>query len=161
LIEQETSMSTVKPVPDDMHTVTPHLTCDGAAAAIEFYKQAFGAVEGLRMPGPDGRLMHAMIRIGDSPVMLADEFPEWGGSGPKRLGGTPVTIHLQVPNADEVFQRALDAGAEVKMPIADMFWGDRYGIVTDPFGHAWSIATHIKDMTPEQMAAAGKAAMGG
>jgi PhnB protein len=151
----------VKPIPEGMHTVTPHLTCDGAAAAIEFYKKAFGAVEAHRMPGPDGRLMHAMIRIGDSPVMLADEFREWGGTGPKTLGGTPVTIHLQVPNADEVFQSAISAGAEVKMPIADMFWGDRYGIVTDPFGHAWSIATRIKDMTPEQMQAAGKAAMGG
>jgi uncharacterized glyoxalase superfamily protein PhnB len=144
-----------------MHTVTPHLVCEGAAAAIDFYKKAFGAVEAHRMPGPDGKLMHAMITIGDSQVMLADAFPEWGSKGPKMLGGTPVTIHLQVPNADEVFQRAVDAGAEVRMPIADMFWGDRYGIVIDPFGHSWSVATHIKDMTPEEMAAAGKAAMGG
>jgi PhnB protein len=154
-------MSTaVKPVPEGMHTVTPHLVCEGAAAAIDFYTKAFGAVEAHRMPGPDGRLMHAMIRIGDSQVMLADAFPEWGSKGPKMLGGTPVTIHLQVPNADEVFQSAVAAGAEVRMPIADMFWGDRYGIVIDPFGHSWSVATHIKDMTPEEMAA-GKAAMCG
>jgi PhnB protein len=153
-------MSTaVKPVPDGMHTVTPQLVCDGAAAAIQFYIDAFDAVEVRRMPGPDGRLMHAMIKIGDSPVMLTDEFREWGGTGPKTLGGTPVTIHLQVPNADAVYERALRAGAEVKMPIADMFWGDRYGQVIDPFGHSWSIATHIKDLTPEELEAAGKAAM--
>jgi PhnB protein len=150
----------VKPIPDGMHSVTPHLVCAGAADAIEFYKKAFGAVEGGRMPGPDGKVMHAQIKIGDSHVMLADEFPDYGSVGPKALGGTAVTLHLYVPNADEVFQRALDAGATVKMPIGDMFWGDRYGIVTDPFGHSWSIATHMKDMTPEQMAAAGKAAMG-
>ncbi|MDB5907962.1 MAG: glyoxalase [Massilia sp.] len=153
-------MSTaVKPVPDGMHTVTPQLVCDGAAAAIQFYIDAFDAVEVRRMPGPDGRLMHAMIKIGDSPVMLTDEFREWGGNGPKTLGGTPVTIHLQVPNADAVYERALRAGAEIKMPIADMFWGDRYGQVIDPFGHSWSIGTHIKDMTPEELEAAGKAAM--
>ncbi len=150
----------VKPIPEGMHSVTPHLVCAGAADAIEFYKKAFGAVEGGRMPGPGGKLMHAQIMIGDSHVMLADEFPDWGSVGPKALGGTPVTIHLYVPNADEVFQRALDAGATVKMPIADAFWGDRYGILTDPFGHSWSVATHMKDMTPEQMAAAGKEAMG-
>jgi PhnB protein len=153
-------MSTaVKPVPDGMHTVTPHLVCDGAAAAIQFYIDAFDAVEVRRIPGFDGRLMHAMIKIGDSPVMLTDEFREWGGTGPKTLGGTPVTIHLQVPNADAVYERALRAGAEIKMPIADMFWGDRYGQVIDPFGHSWSIATRIKDMTPEELEAAGKAAM--
>lgn len=151
----------VKPVPEGMHTVTPHLVCAGAAEAIEFYKNAFGAIEMLRMPGPDGKLMHAMIRIGDSPVMLVDEFPEWGGTSPKALNGTPVTIHLQVPDADAMFQRAVDAGATVKMPLADMFWGDRYGLVIDPFGHSWSIATHIKDMTPEEMAQAGRDAFAG
>ena len=152
-------MSTsVKPVPEGMHTVTPHLVCDGAAAAIEFYKKAFGAIEMARMPGPGGKLMHAMIKIGDSPVMLVDEFPEWGSTGPKSLNGTPVTIHLQVPDADAVFKSAVDAGATVKMQIADMFWGDRYGLVIDPFGHSWSIATHIKDLTPEEIAQAGKAA---
>ncbi len=151
----------VKPIPEGMHTVTPHLTCAGASDAIEFYKKAFGAIEMARMPGPGGKLMHAMVKIGDSPVMLVDEFPEWGGTGPKTLKGTPVTIHLQVPDADAMFKSAVDAGATVKMPIADMFWGDRYGVVIDPFGHSWSIATHIKDMTPEEMTQAGKAAMGG
>lgn len=150
----------VKPVPEGMHSVTPHLVCAGAADAIEFYKKAFGAIEGSRMPGPGGKLMHAQLMIGDSHVMLVDEFPDWGAIGPKALGGTPVTIHLYVPNADEVFQQALDAGATVKMPICDAFWGDRYGVLTDPFGHSWSIATHMKDMTPEEMAAAGKQAMG-
>jgi PhnB protein len=149
----------VKPIPEGMHSVTPHLVCAGAADAIEFYKQAFGAIERGRMPGPDGKVMHAQIKIGDSHIMLADEFPDFGSLGPKSLGGTPVTIHLYVPDADAVFQRALDAGATVKMPIGDMFWGDRYGILTDPFGHSWSIATHMKDMTPEQMAQAGKEAM--
>jgi uncharacterized glyoxalase superfamily protein PhnB len=151
----------VKPIPEGMHTVTPHLTCAGASDAIEFYKKAFGAIEMARMPGPGGKLMHAMVKIGDSPVMLVDEFPEWGGTGPKTLKGTPVTIHLQVTDADAMFKSAVDAGATVKMPIADMFWGDRYGVVIDPFGHSWSIATHIKDMTPEEMTQAGKAAMGG
>ena len=150
-------MSTsVKPIPDGMHTVTAHLTCAGAAEAIEFYKKAFGATELARMAGPGGKLMHAMLKIGDSPIMLVDEFPEWGGTGPKTLGGTPVTIHLQVPDADAVFTRAVDAGATVKMPIADMFWGDRYGMLIDPFGHSWSIATHIKDMTPQEMEQAGR-----
>jgi uncharacterized glyoxalase superfamily protein PhnB len=149
----------VKPIPEGMHTVTPHLVCAGASDAIEYYKKAFGAIELARMPGPDGRLMHAMVKIGDSPVMLVDEFPEWGGTGPKTLKGTSVTLHLQVPDADAVFKSALDAGATVKMPIADMFWGDRYGVVTDPFGHSWSVATHIKDMTPEEMTEAGKVAM--
>jgi uncharacterized glyoxalase superfamily protein PhnB len=154
-------MSTpVKAIPEGMHSITPHLTCAGAAEAIEFYKKAFGAVEMGRMAGPGGKLMHALIRIGDSPVMLVDEFPEWGGKGPKTLGGTPVAIHLYVPDADAVFKAAVAAGATVKMEMADMFWGDRYGVVIDPFGHMWSVATHIKDMTPEEMAQAGKAAMG-
>ncbi|HEU4373580.1 MAG TPA: VOC family protein [Telluria sp.] len=154
-------MSTpVKAIPEGMHSVTPHLTCAGAADAIEFYKKAFGAVDMGRMPGPGGKLIHAQIRIGDSRVMLVDEFPEWGGKGPKTLGGTPVAIHLYVPDADAVFKAAVAAGATVKMEMADAFWGDRYGVVIDPFGHTWSIATHIKDMTPEEMAQASKAVMG-
>lgn len=154
-------MSTaVQPIPQGMHTITPHLTCAGAADAIEFYKKAFGAVEMGRMPGPDGKIMHAQLKIGDSPVMLVDEFPEWGGKGPKTLNGTPVTIHMYVPDADAVFKRAVEAGATVKMEMADMFWGDRYGVLIDPFGHSWSIATHIKDMTPEEMAQAMKSTMG-
>src|SRR4051812_6320643 len=123
----------VNPVPEYMHTITPHLCIDGAAEAIDFYKKAFNAVEMSRVPGPTGKLMHAMLRIGDSPIMLVDEFREWGGTGPKTLNGTPVTIHLQVPDCDAVFAQALAAGATEHMPMADMFWGDRFGMVVDPF----------------------------
>jgi PhnB protein len=149
----------VRPIPEGFHTVTPHLVCAGAADAIAFYKQAFGAVESGRMDGPDGKVMHAELRIGDSPIMLADEFPEYGSCGPKALKGSPVAIHLYVPDADAVWEQALAAGAEVLMPISDTFWGDRYGQVTDPFGHRWSIATHKRDMTPQQMEAAMHEAM--
>jgi uncharacterized glyoxalase superfamily protein PhnB len=141
----------VDAIPEGMHSVTPHLVCEGAADAIEFYKKAFNAVETARMPGPNNKLMHAAVKIGDSTVMLADDFPDYGGLGPKALKGSPVTLHLYVKDADAIFAQAVAAGATVKMPIADMFWGDRYGQVTDPFGHHWSIATHIKDMTPEEM----------
>jgi len=147
-------MNSVKPIPDGMHTITPHLVCDGAAAAIEFYKNAFGAVELARMPGPGGKLMHAAVRIGDSPLMLVDEFPDYGVVSPKKLGGSPVTIHLYVADVDSFFARAVAAGAAVKMPVQDMFWGDRYGQLTDPFGHIWSVATHIRDMSPEDIAKA-------
>jgi uncharacterized glyoxalase superfamily protein PhnB len=134
-----------------MHSVTPHLVCAGAAKAIEFYKKAFGAVEGGRMPGPDGKLMHAMIRIGDSAIMLADEFPEWGSLGPKALKGSPVTIHLYVEDVDAFAKRAVEAGAKITMPVADQFWGDRYGKLEDPFGHHWSVGTHVRDVSPEEM----------
>ena len=144
-------MPQVKPVPDGMHTVTPHLVCAGAADAIEFYKKAFGAVEGGRLPGPNGKLMHAMIRIGDSAVMLVDEMPEWGALGPKALKGSPVTIHLYVDDVDAFAARAVKAGAKVTMPVADMFWGDRYGKLEDPFGHHWSIGTHMREVSPEEM----------
>ncbi|WP_425614146.1 VOC family protein [Anatilimnocola sp. NA78] len=140
-----------KRIADGMHTVTPHLVVDGAANAIEFYKKAFGAVEEMRMPGPNGRLMHACVRIGDSKVFLVDENTEWGCLGPKLLKGTPVTIHLSVEDADKLFAQAVAAGATVVMPINDAFWGDRYGIVADPFGHSWSIAHHQYDLTPEEM----------
>ncbi|MBL8525070.1 MAG: VOC family protein [Betaproteobacteria bacterium] len=143
----------VKPIPDGMRTVTPHLVCAGAAAAIEFYKKAFGAEEIMRMPGMGDKLMHAQIRIGDSAVMLVDEMPEWGALGPKMLKGSPVTIHLFVEDADAFAKRAADAGAVVKMPVADTFWGDRYGVLEDPYGHNWSVATHVRNMTPEEMAA--------
>jgi len=149
----------VKPVPEGLNTLTPHIVCAGAAEAIDFYKKAFGATEAMRMPTPDGKLMHAGLRIGDSSLMLVDEMPQWGALGPKARGGTSVTIHLAVPNVDEVFAQAVAAGAAVKMPVADMFWGDRYGVVIDPFGHEWSIATRIRDMTPEEMMAAGREAM--
>lgn len=141
----------VNPIPEGMHSVTPHLVCAGAAEAIEFYKKAFGAVEGARLPGPDGKLMHAMIRIGDSAVMLVDEMPQWGALGPKSLKGSPVTIHLYVEDVDAVVKRAVSLGAKVTMPVDDMFWGDRYGKLEDPFGHHWSIGTHKRDVTPEEM----------
>lgn len=154
------STSTVSPVPAGMHTVTPYLVCAGAARAIAFYERAFGAQEVMRLPGPDGRLLHAQVRIGDSMVMLNDEFPEMGSLGPKARGGSSVTIHLFVPEVDQAFARALAAGAVVRMPLQDMFWGDRYGLVEDPFGHTWSLATRLRDLSPREMAEAAKAACG-
>jgi PhnB protein len=147
----DSAKKAVKAIPDGMHSITPHLVCDGAAQAIEFYKKAFGAVEMGRLPDPKGRLMHAAVRIGDSVVMLVDEFPEWGSVGPKALKGTPVTIHLYVEKVDAVFNQAVSVGAKVVMPVADMFWGDRYGLVEDPFGHRWSIATRTRDLSPAEI----------
>jgi uncharacterized glyoxalase superfamily protein PhnB len=144
-------MPQVKPIPEGMRTVTPHLVCAGATEAIEFYKKAFGAVETARLPGPQGKIAHAMIRIGDSAVMLVDEFPEMGAVGPKSLKGSPVTIHLYVDNVDTTVERAVKAGAKITMPVADMFWGDRYGKLVDPFGHHWSVGTHIRDVSMEEM----------
>ena len=141
----------VKPIPDWMHSITPHLVCAGAAEAIEFYKQAFGAVELGRLAGPPGKLIHAAIRIGDSAVMLVDEMPECGALGPKARGGSSVTIHLQVEDVDAVVARAVAAGAKITMPVDDMFWGDRYGQIEDPFGHSWSVATHVRDVSPEEL----------
>jgi uncharacterized glyoxalase superfamily protein PhnB len=135
-------------------SLSPHLVVRGAAKAIDFYKKAFGAVEMMRLPGPDGRMMHAAVQVNGAMVMLVDEMPEHKALSPLALKGTPVTLHLNVPDVDAVFARAVKAGATVTMPVADMFWGDRYGIVTDPFGHSWSIATHKKDMTVEQIQAA-------
>lgn len=144
--------SPVKPVPQGFHTITPHLVVRGAAEAIAFYKKAFGARERSRSAGPDGKsLIHAEIQIGDSYVFLNDEFPGMGAVSPQGLNGTPVTVHLYVEDADRVFQQAVQAGAKVAMPLADQFWGDRDGIVIDPFGHRWSIASHVKDMTPQEM----------
>jgi uncharacterized glyoxalase superfamily protein PhnB len=140
----------VKPIPEDMHRVTPHLICAGAAKAIEFYKKAFGAVEEARLPGPDGRLMHAVIRIHGDAVMLVDEMPEWGALSPKALKGSPVTLHLYVEDVDASVKRAVDAGAKLTMPVADMFWGDRYGKVEDPFGHHWSVATRQREVSFEE-----------
>jgi PhnB protein len=154
------SKSKVKPIPDGMHSVTPHLVCAGAADAIDFYEKAFKAIEVARMAGKDGKLMHAMIRIGDSAVMLMDEFPEWKAFGPKALKGSPVTIHLAVEDADAVAAQAVAAGAKITMPIADMFWGDRYGVLEDPFGHLWSVGTHMRDVSPQEMQEA-MAKMGG
>jgi PhnB protein len=134
-----------------MRTFTPHLVCAGAADAIEFYKKAFNAVEITRLQGPQGKLVHACIRIGDSALMLADEFPEWCSVGPASLKGSPVTIHLAVEAVDAVFERAVAAGANIKLPVQDMFWGDRYGVLEEPFGHRWSVATHVRDVTPEEI----------
>jgi len=144
-------MPAANPIPNDMHSVTPHRVCAGAAEAIEFYKKAFDAIELGRFRGPQGKLIHALIRIGDSSVMLVDELPEWGSYGPKSLKGSPVTIHLHVEDVDAVVARALAAGAKITMPVGDMFWGDRYGKLEDPFGHPWSVATHLRDVSPEQM----------
>jgi PhnB protein len=138
-------------IPEGMHTVTPHLVCAGAAEAIEFYKKAFNATETARMPGPNGKLMHAAVRIGDSTVMLVDEMPEYGSLGPKALKGTPVVVHLYVEDADAFAKRAAEAGAKITMPVTEMFWGDRYGQLEDPFGHRWSVATHVRDVSPEEM----------
>ena len=133
------------PSPPGVPFLAPHLVCDGAAAAIDFYAKAFGAQEMMRLPGPDGRLVHASVMINGAMVMLVDEMPEHGMRGPKLLGGTPVTLHLAVPDADAVVARAVQAGATVVMPVADQFWGDRYGVIADPFGHHWSVATPGKD----------------
>jgi uncharacterized glyoxalase superfamily protein PhnB len=151
---------TVKPIPDGMHSLTPHLVCAGAADAIKFYVKAFNAVELVRLPGPQGKLMHACIRIGDSALMLVDESPEWGMLGPKALKGSPVTVHLYVDDVDTVVAQAVAAGAKVTMPLADTFWGDRYAQLEDPFGHRWSVATHKRDVSPEEMKQA-MAKMGG
>ena len=144
-------MTAVKPIPEGMHSLTPHLICAGAAEAIAFYKAAFNAVEVTRLPGEGGKLMHAMIRIGDSALMLVDENPAWGMLGPKALKGSPVTVHLYVKDVDATFAQAVAAGAKVTMPLDDMFWGDRYGTLEDPFGHRWSMATHKRDLSPKEI----------
>jgi PhnB protein len=150
----------VKPVPEGYSTVTPYLTLDDANAAIEFYKRAFGAEEKVRMPGPDGKIMHAELQIGNSMVMLSDYLPDMGGNPTaKILGGSPVNLMLYVENADEFYDRAVLAGAESTMPLADMFWGDRFGKVKDPYGLTWMISTHIEDVSPEEMDKRAAAAM--
>lgn len=152
--------SNVKPIPEGMHTITPHLVCAGGVAAIEFYKKAFGAVQKSCLLSPDGKVMNAQLQIGDSYLMLHDENPQWGALGPKALGGTSVTLHLYVADADAAAATAVAAGATVKLPVQDMFWGDRYGVVSDPFGHQWSIATHTRDLTHEQILEAAKSMTG-
>lgn len=140
--------ATVKAVPNDMHTLTPHLVCAGAAEALDWYSRAFGAKELNRLPDKDGKLMHACMRIGNSELFLVDENLAMGLKGPKSLHGTPVTIHMQVEKADDVVMQAKQAGAKVTMPVSEMFWGDRYGVIEDPFGHSWSIASHVRDVKP-------------
>jgi PhnB protein len=145
--------------PSGMHALSPHLVCAGAAEAIAFYKAAFGATEMMRLPGPDGKLMHACITVNGSSVMLVDENPAFGMLSPKSLNGSPVTIHLIVKDADTTVQRAADAGATVRMPVQEMFWGDRYGVIEDPFGHRWSVATPQRaPMTAGELAEAAKTA---
>src|SRR5215471_11396996 len=141
----------VKPVPEGYHTLTPFLTVRDAARAIEFYKQAFGATERGVAKGPDGKVMHAEIKIGDSIIMMSDEFPEFGSLSPESVGNTSMGLHIYVEDVDNAFDRAVKAGAKVEMPVMDQFWGDRYGRLKDPFGHKWSIATHKKDMSSDEM----------
>ncbi len=147
-------MSTVHPVPEGFHTVSLHLCVRNCAEAIEFYKKALGAEEISRHPMADGRLMHAMIKIGDSFIMMADEMPEMGGYSPLHFGGAGFSINLYVPNVDEWWKRAVDAGMTVEMPLADQFWGDRYGQLSDKYGFTWSLASRTKNMTPDEMAKA-------
>jgi PhnB protein len=141
----------VKPIPEGYHTVTPYLTVNGAARAIEFYEKAFGARQVFRLDGPDGKVGHAELQIGDSRIMLADEFPQMGGKSPQTLGGTPVSIMLYVEDVDKVYKQALGAGAKEDRPVQDQFYGDRMGSVIDPFGHKWFVGTHVEDVPPEEL----------
>jgi PhnB protein len=141
----------VKPIPEGYHHVTPYLVIKGAGAAIDYYKRVFGATERMRMDAPGGMVGHAELEIGDSVVMLADESPEQGFKGPRAFGGTPVSLLLYVENVDDVFRRAIQSGARELKPLADQFYGDRMGTLEDPFGHVWSIATHVEDLSPEEM----------
>ena len=143
----------VKPIPDGFRTVQPHLIVSDAAKAMDFYVKAFGAEDLLRVPGPDGKsVMHGELKIGDSMVMIAQEHPEMGTKSPASIGGTGVFISLYVEDCDAATQRAVDAGCTVTVPMQDMFWGDRYGSVTDPFGHIWEVSTHKEDLTGEEIA---------
>jgi PhnB protein len=151
--------SQAKQVPEGFHTVTPYLVVRDAARAIDFYKRAFGAEELFRLEGPPGKIGHAEIKIGDSIIMLSDEMESGNCRSPQSLGGTPVNILLYVKDVDRIFNQAVSAGAEVAMPLADMFWGDRYGQVTDPFGHSWALATHKEDIPPEELQKRAQAAM--
>jgi uncharacterized glyoxalase superfamily protein PhnB len=141
----------VQAIPKGYHAVTPSLVVAGAARAIDFYKKAFGAEEIMRFPGPDGSLMHAEIRIGDSVIMMGDEMPEMGARGPRLIGGTPVSFFIYTDKVDAAWKRALDAGAKEIMPLIDQFWGDRSGCLEDPFGHHWWLSQHVQDLTPEQI----------
>jgi PhnB protein len=149
----------VKPIPDGYRTVTPYLTVNDANRAIEFYQKAFGAKEVMRMNGPSNKIGHAELKIGDSVIMLADEFPQGGNKSPQSLGGTTVNIFLYFADVDSAWNQAVSAGAKVDQPLADMFWGDRYGKLIDPFGHSWSLATHKEDVAPAEMERRAKEAM--
>jgi PhnB protein len=148
-----------KPIPEGYHTASPYLAVDDAARAIEYYTKAFGAKEVVRMDAPGGKIGHAELEIGDSRIMLSDPFPQSSTKPPKELGGTTASVFMYVEDVDAVVKQAVDAGATVTMEVADQFWGDRFGSITDPFGHSWSIATHVEDVPPEEMADRAKAAM--
>ena len=154
-------MANVKPVPEGYPTVTPYLAVAGANDAIDFYRKVLGARERMRMPAPDGKVGHAELQLGDSMIMLADEFPDIGHRGPKSLGGTPVTLSVYVENVDEVFERALAEGATQLRPVENQFYGDRTGQFEDPFGHRWSVATHVEDVPPDEMERRAAEAMSG
>ena len=144
-------MAQVKAVPEGYHTITPNIVVSDGAKAIDFYKKAFGAEEIVRMPGPNGGIMHAELRIGDSVVMLGEDMPEFGSKNPKAYGGSPVSFYVYVEDVDAAWERAINAGAKSVFPLWDMFWGDRTGRLEDPFGHNWSLAQHMKDLTPEEI----------
>lgn len=154
-------MATLKPIPDDYPQVIPYLCVDGASAAIEFYSDVLGATERMRMPAPGGKIGHAELELGDSMIMLSDEFPEMGQRSPKTIGGTPVTISVYVEDVDSVFDKAVKAGANALRPVENQFYGDRTGQFEDPFGHRWSVATRVEDVPPDEMAKRAAEAMGG
>jgi PhnB protein len=149
----------VQPIPEDYNTLTPYLAVEDAAAAIDYYQRAFGAKERVRMEAPDGKIGHAELEIGDSLLMLSDPFPQSSTRPPTEIGGTSANVFMYVEDVDAVVKKAVDEGASVTMEVEDQFWGDRFGTITDPFGHVWAIATHIEDLTPEEIAERAKAAM--
>ena len=151
----------VKPIPEGYHSVTPYLIVRGAAAAIDYYTKAFGAKELFRFPAPDGKIGHAEIKVGDAPIMIADEYPDMGYQGPQSLGGSPVSLMIYVEDVDTVFNRAVESGGTVKEALQDKFYGDRMGTVVDPFGHIWHVATHKEDVSTEEMERRAKAAHAG
>jgi len=150
-------MKASQPIPQGFHTVTPSLVVRNAAKAIDFYKKAFGAEERMRMAGPGGKITHAELKIGDSIIFLHDEMPEMGSKSPESLGGSASTLFLYVPDVDSSFKRAVDAGGKSTMPVTDMFWGDRFGSLTDPFGHSWGLSTHVEDLTEPEIEERAKA----
>jgi PhnB protein len=150
-----------KPIPEGYHTVSPYLAVEDAARAIDYYAKAFGAKEVVRMDAPDGTIGHAELEVGDSRIMLSDPFPQSSTRPPKELGGTSVSVFMYVEDVDAVVKQAVDAGATVTMEVADQFWGDRFGTITDPFGHVWNVATHVEDVPPEEIAERAKTAMAG
>jgi PhnB protein len=152
-------MTNINPTPEGYHSVTPYLFIKGAAGAIEFYKNVFGATEVMRMPGPNGQIMHAELKIGDSKIMLSDENPQMGALSPQTIGGTASGLNVYIADVDVVVQKAVDAGAKLVRPVKDQFYGDRSGSIIDPFGHMWSVATHVEDVSPEEMSKRAAAAM--